>query len=83
MSEAGIPVDDKFVRKTIRELYGSSSTGTQHFLDQKSDSDIPIRNRAYSNTVNCKDISVSTVSRLQSSTLHVHYYNNVFMFLQL
>ena len=52
----------------------SSSTGIQHFLDPKSDSDTPVRNRTYSNTIsakcvfiNCKDISVSTVSMLQSS----------------
>ena len=74
MSEGGILVNDKCIRKMIQELYGSSSTGIQHFLDPKSDSDTPVRNRTYSNTIsakcvfiNCKDISVSTVSMLQSS----------------
>ena len=84
MSEGGILVNDKCIRKMIQELYGSSSTGIQHFLDPKSDSDTPVRNRAYSNTIsakcvfiNCKDISVSTVSTVK----YVHYYNNASMFL--
>ena len=58
LKKAGIEVDEKKIREEFNKRYGKPYVGNQHFLDPRSNSPKPIRNKSYDNTKHAKCIFI-------------------------
>ena len=68
-----IHMDERKIRLSIKQQYGQSHSGTQHFLDPQRTSPTPVRTKAYNNTklakcvfIACEDIGEEILLKLNS-----------------